>query len=186
MTHALGSIASYFVAVLLLLAPLFFHEMGHWVALHRMQVPVIQYWIGLGPTLARFGGLRIGMLPIGGAVVPHPEKFQQLNSQQRIVVALAGPAASIIYGIVLWCVWVLNQEFHWAGALLKLAELNFMLAVANLIPLPPLDGFQAWVAWRELLAKPLAPRTLWLAQRAGSGLVYGVGFFVLGLAFTKY
>lgn len=185
MTHYLLTASAFLIAIFLVVAPLIFHEMGHWVALHRYGVPVTQYWIGLGPSIFRWKSIRIGMLPVGGAVVPDTAKYLTLQGRQKMVVALAGPAASLLYGAVAWCTWLLNQEYKSAAALLDIAYLNFLLAGANLLPIPPLDGFQAWTAWREGNGIALSEKAVILAQRAGSGLVYGVGFMALGLVFFK-
>jgi membrane-associated protease RseP (regulator of RpoE activity) len=173
----------FFLAVLLAASPLVIHEMGHWAVLRRLGVPVDQVWIGLGPMIAKWRGLRIGMLPIGGAVVPRPEAYQALAPGQRMAVALAGPAASLLYGVLLFAV----AEWTRAGGTWKslelIAGLNFWLAALNLIPVPPLDGFQALCAWYERKGEPLSAPLLSFASRLGNGFVYGIGFFVLARAF---
>jgi len=172
-----------FLAVLLAASPLFIHEMGHWAMLRRYGVPVDQVWVGLGPMMAKWKGLRIGMLPIGGAVVPRPELFQALNPGKRMAVALAGPAASLLYGLLLLAAaeWT-HVGGTWKG-LEMIAYLNFWLAALNLVPVPPLDGFHALCAWYERKGDPLGAPLLALASRVGNGFIYGVGFFVLAKAF---
>lgn len=171
------------LAIFWVLTPLFFHEMGHWVVLRRYGVPVKEHWLGLGPAVAQVGAWRIGMLPVGAALVPEPEAYAALPPLARVQVALAGPAASLLYGVVSLVVYLLNTDMPGAKALYLLSGLNFLLGLLNLVPVPPLDGFQAYKAWREHRNQPLNPRALEVANRAGSGLVYGVGFFVLGLFF---
>lgn len=165
--------------------PLLFHEMGHWVVLRRHNVPVVEHWLGLGPALLKMGRFRIGMLPIGGGVVPDKDLYEKLPPLTRMWVALAGPIASIIYGGIAFGLWHFNQELNGAHAILVVAELNFLLAAVNLIPIPPLDGFQAWACWKEHKGEPLSGSVQHLARRFGNGLVYGVGFLVLGLVFLK-
>ncbi len=171
-----------FLGAALALTPLVFHEMGHWVALHRRRVPVVEYWLGLGPVLFRWKKLRVGMLPIGGAVVPEPERYAALSAADKLTVALAGPAASLLYALVAMVVWYVDRTLPGAQALWLIAMLNLLLAGVNMLPVPPLDGFQALVQWQELRGKPFSATTLSRAYRLGNGLVYGVGFFVLGLA----
>lgn len=185
MTQQLLTLSFYALAVFLVIAPLIFHEMGHWAALRRFGVPVDQYWLGLGPALFKWGPFRVGMLPIGGAIVPRQSDYERLTPAQKIVVALAGPFASLIYGVVVWCAWLLNLEHLWAPAMLSIAQLNFLLVAINLLPIPPLDGFQALSNWLELRGRPLSPKAMATAQRAGSGLVYGFGFLILGLVFLN-
>lgn len=163
------------------LTPLLFHEVGHWVVLRRLGVPVAEYWLGLGPMLFKLGRFRVGMLPIGGAVVPEPAPYAKLTAPQKMAVALAGPIASLWYAGIALCVWWVNQELAGAQGLWLVSMLSMVLAGVNLLPIPPLDGYQAYVNWREIQGRPLS--ALWLnrAERLGSGLVYGVGFWVLGL-----
>jgi len=170
------------LGAVLALTPLVFHEMGHWVALRRFNVPVTEYWMGLGPVLLRLGKLRVGMLPIGGAVVPHAEQYAALSAKEKLIVTLAGPFASLLYAVVSLGVWYLERSMPGSDALWLIGTLNLLLAGLNMIPVPPLDGFQAWVQFRELQGRPLSALTLGRAYRFGNGLVYGVGFFVLGLA----
>jgi Zn-dependent protease len=135
--------------------------------------------------MLQWRNLRIGMLPIGGAIVPVIAEYEQLPASKKLWVALAGPCASVLYGLVIWCAWLLNQQYRWAPAMHTIAELNFALAAINLMPIPPLDGFNALVSWLEMRGRPITLRTLTVAHRAGSGLVYGVGFLILGLALLR-
>lgn len=179
----LVSVSIFLLAAFLVVAPLMFHEMGHWAALRRFGVPISQFWVGLGPVLVKLGRLRIAMLPIGGAVVPSPLEYRQLAPKQRTIVALSGPAASVVYGVIIWCAAVLARGTPAGLTLGMVAHLNFLLAGINLLPIPPLDGYQAWENWRAHRATPVSEAARKLAARLGSGLVYGVGFLVLGLVF---
>ncbi len=173
------------LSILLVLSPLVVHEMGHWAVLHRYRVPVIQYWLGLGPALLHLGSLRIGMLPIGGAVVPEPQAWGALAPRSKMWVALAGPLLSLAYALVLLGAWYLLPVAHGWDALLGVAGLSAFIAVVNLVPVPPLDGFQALAAWREDRGVPFSARTMHVAHRLGAGMVYGVGFFVLAKVFFR-
>lgn len=174
-----------FFGLFLAVAPLVFHEMGHWAVLSRYGVPVTEYWLGLGPVLFRWKKFRIGMLPIGGAVVPDSTQYAALAPGQRMAVALAGPAASALYGLVALAGWYFFQNGKHTEVLYLIAMCNFALAGLNLLPVPPLDGFQALCSWLEMDNRPLSQRALGWAYRAGNGLVYGVGFMLLGLALLR-
>lgn len=173
-------------AVLLVLSPLLIHELGHWALLRRANVPVVQTWIGLGPAIAHIGKLRIGMLPIGAAVMPESKSYFALSPMQRVWIALAGPIASFGYGALLVAiVYLLPQGTGHLSfeLLLPVAYLNFFLGCLNLLPIPPLDGFQAYRFWREHQGRPIPAPIERLALRLGNGLVYGIGFFVLAKVF---
>lgn len=175
--------ALFSLALLLVLSPLLIHEMGHWALLNRYRVPVVQTWVGLGPAIAHVGKLRIGMLPIGAAVMPDPEKFEALSAQKKMWIALAGPIASFLYGFVLVAIVLGLQENSSIGTydlLLPVAYISFFLGGLNMIPLPPLDGYQAYRFWREHNGRPIKAKIQNIAMRLGNGLVYGIGFFVLG------
>jgi membrane-associated protease RseP (regulator of RpoE activity) len=167
------------IAVVLLAAALVFHEMGHWALLRRYGVRVREYWLGLGPVVLRMGSLRVGMLPIGAAVVPQAQAYAALEPRQRMYVALAGPAASALYGMALGLAALAGLQTPGMPGLLLLAGLNLFIAALNVLPVPPLDGFQALAAWRESRGRPFAPAALGWAYRLGNGVIYGVGFLVL-------
>ena len=75
---------SLFVACFLVVFSLIAHEMGHWVVLRRLHVPVLEWWVGLGPAIFRWRTLRIGMLPIGASVYPEPVGYQALSPRARM------------------------------------------------------------------------------------------------------
>lgn len=172
-------------ALLLVLSPLLIHEAGHWAVLHRHRVPVTEAWIGLGPAIFRWKRIRIGMLPIGAALVPEPVAFGQMPAKGRLLTALAGPLASLIYGLTLLSVvYTLPASGDKTlDLLLPVAYLNFVLAGVNILPIPPLDGFHVYKAWREMKDRPLSPRITRVAHRLGNGFVFGIGFFVLAKFF---
>lgn len=172
-----------FLAILLAASPLLIHELGHWAVLRRHNVPVDEVWLGLGPMILKWRGVRIGMLPIGGAVVPRPAEYKALPPGARMAVALAGPVASLLYGLLLLAAARLTPAgASWTGLEL-IAGLNFWLAALNLIPVPPLDGFHALCAWYEKKGEPLGAPILAYASRLGNGFIYGIGFFVLARVF---
>lgn len=167
------------------ISPLLIHEMGHWMLLHRAKVPIEEYWIGLGPVIFKYRKLRVGMLPIGGAIVPEAERYKLLTSRQRMHVALGGPIASFIYGFSALAVWAAYSDVGGIHASYTIAMLNFFLALVNIIPIPPLDGFQAFVSYREDRGRPLSGRVLSAAYRLGNGFVYGIGFLIVGSVFFR-
>ncbi len=173
------SLLSLFAAIFLVVFSLIAHEMGHWVVLRRLNVQVLQWWLGLGPAIMHLGRYRIGMLPIGASVYPDPEQYAALSTRQRMAVALGGPIGSAAYGLALL---VAANQVHFAigkHGLEQLAVANFMIALFNMVPVPPLDGFALLEALLERIGRPLSPRGKAFSYRIGNGLVYGLGFFVL-------
>lgn len=167
------------VACFLVIFSLIAHEMGHWVVLRRLGVPVLEWWVGLGPAIFKWGNLRIGMLPIGACVYPEPVGYQALTTRARMAVALGGPVGSAVYGLSLLVAATRVEFAIGQHGLQSLALANFTIALFNLIPVPPLDGFQLLEALMEHLGRPVSPRAKALSYRLGNGLVYGLGFFVL-------
>lgn len=171
------------IAVLLVLCSLLVHEAGHWALLRRYAVPVHEIWLGLGPVLARIGRLRIGMLPIGASLAPDAAAFEGLPARQRVLVALAGPLASAIYASALLAGARYVDDVAGARGLEMLGQLNLLLAMANVLPIPPLDGWHAYAGLSQMCGHPFSDRSKRLAYRMGNGLVYGIGFLILGKVF---
>jgi Zn-dependent protease len=149
-----------------------FHEAAHGFVAHRLGDDTA-FRLGrvtLNPIrhIDPFGTVVLpGMLLLVGAPVlfgyakPVPVKFSALQHPRRdtILVAAAGPASNIalalISGLAFHLVGYLPAgSAQWVADNLRNALiLNVMLAVFNLIPLPPLDGGRILVA---LLPEPVA------------------------------
>ncbi|MBC8741716.1 hypothetical protein F6X40_34715 [Paraburkholderia sp. UCT31] len=166
---------AYFFAVLSVLLA---HELGHWVQMYRLHIPLRRLTLGMGPSLRIYGRLHVGIFPIGAAVAPDAKAWEAASHVDRFTVAIGGPIASFIFGGVLLAVGMLYPAT--LQGLSAMAWMHFVLGMANLVPVPPLDG---WVAASELsaiLGRPLSPFAKEVANRAGSGLLYGLGFYLIG------
>jgi Zn-dependent protease len=83
-----------------------------------------------------------------GYAKPVPVNFQRLNHPRRdmVLVAAAGPAMNILLAVIsaglIHLAYVLpDSASQWAGeTLVRSILLNLILAVFNMIPMPPLDG----------------------------------------------
>lgn len=155
------------VFILALFACVVAHEYGHVLAARRYGI----------------GTRDITLLPIGGvaSIERIPEK-----PGQELVIALAGPAVNVVIAIVLFAVFGANmdpdrmvravedQKLDFAT---RLAVVNIVLVVFNLIPAFPMDGgrvLRALLSYR--LDRLQATR---IAARIGQAAAFGLGF--LGL-----
>lgn len=174
---------SLIVALFLVGFSLIAHEMGHWVVLRRLQVPVTQWWFGLGPSIFKWGRVHIGLFPIGASVVPEPTLYAKLSSRARMAVALGGPIGSALYGLSLLEAASRVSIPIGQHGLEALAMANFMIALFNMIPIPPLDGFHLLDALLEHVGRPLSTKAKDVCYRVGNGVVYGLSFFALARLF---
>ena len=101
-----------------IVAMLFIHEMGHYIA-------------------ARQRGMSVGMptfIPFVGAWVAL--KDQPRDAETEAYIGLAGPMLGSVGAIAAWFL-ARDGGVHW---LLAVAYTGFFINLINMIPLPPLDG----------------------------------------------
>lgn len=108
--------------VLLLGIVIFFHELGHFLVAKWRGITVLKFSLGMGPELAGFtrGGTRycLSWVPLGGFVQmagDHPaedgsipeggrEQFLTHPWFGRVLVAVAGPAANLVFAFLTYVV----------------------------------------------------------------------------------
>lgn len=188
-----GLLVLTFISLLLALTV---HEASHAWAASRLGDPTAQmqgrlslnplvHIDPIGTVLLPLVAFMLGA-PIIGWAKPVPVDFRYLEQPRRdfMWIALAGPASNIVLAVLASLLLRATALLPVATSGLQLAEplaifaftflrINVLLAVFNMIPVPPLDGSNVVAAWlpRELAYK-------WDQVRP-----YGI-FILYGLMFT--
>jgi Zn-dependent protease len=171
------------------------HEVAHgWMAryfgdrtaelLGRLSLNPLRHIDPVGTVLVP-GLLLVAGGPLFGWAKPVPVATGALRNPRRamIVVALAGPAANVLMA-VMWCgvlaviarSTVNDTLDYWIGLMAQAGIVtNVVLAVFNLLPIPPLDGGRVLSG---LLPPHLSAR---LDSVAPAGLIIVMGLSVFGL-----
>jgi Zn-dependent protease len=128
--------------------------------------------------ISLFGTIILPLLVGFGWAKPVPVNFSVLSRDQMFKVALAGPASNLLLAVALA---VAFHLFHLAalpliGFFVRLVIFyNIVLAVFNLLPIPPLDGS------RIVDAKLTSPEAIATYRKFSQyGMVILVGFLFLG------
>jgi len=138
-----------------------FHELAHSIIARNYGIPM------RGITLFIFGGVA--------EMTDEPP-----NAKSEFMMAIAGPIASFSLSAIFYLIYFLFQDGILtpavSGVLAYLSEINFILAVFNLVPAFPLDGGRVlrsllW-AWKK--------RLRW-ATRISSNIGSGFGVFLIAL-----
>jgi Zn-dependent protease len=139
--------------VLVLLIPvllfaLVFHEFSHgWVA-NKLGDPTAKYAgrLTLNPMahLDLFGSLMILFVGFGWAKpVPVDSRYLANPRTDMMKIAFAGPASNLLLAFIAGSIIRLTGNMGvLSSMLIMFAQINIMLAVFNMIPIPPLDGSQ--------------------------------------------
>ena len=128
--------------------------------------------------ISLFGTIILPFLVHFGWAKPVPVNFSVLSRKQIFMVAAAGPASNLILAAVLAAVFHIFglQPANPVGSFLLLSVLfNIILAVFNLLPVPPLDGS------RIVFACLKSPQAVNIYRKfARSGMFILIAFLLLG------
>ena len=175
-------ITMYLSTLPIFLVSLTIHEYAHgWVAYRCGDDTAKRLGrLTLNPLahISLFGTIILPLIAHFGWAKPVPVNFAVLTKREIFQVAVAGPASNILLAVVL------ALSFHLfrlktlpaIGNFVLLGILfNLILAVFNLLPIPPLDGSKMVYA---CLKSPEAIR--FYMNYARYGMIVLIGFLVLG------
>jgi len=175
------------IEVLILLIPvlvfaLVFHEFSHaWVA-NKLGDPTARYSgrLTLNPLahLDPFGSLMILFVGFGWAKpVPVDSRYLANPRVDMMKIAFAGPAANLLLAFVGGT--IIRTDLVSGSITLMLllfTQINIMLAVFNMIPIPPLDGSQIFSS----IMMRRYPELVYKLQMYGPQILLGlimIGYF---------
>lgn len=188
--------------VLLLGGLIFVHELGHFIVAKALRVKVVKFSIGFGPRLL---GVKRGeteyllsLLPLGGYVkmagddpsqVPDPADqgrgFLEQSPSRRFAIAAAGPAANLIFPVLIYLALLLAQN----GSLTpgptvgtvspgSPAEAAGLRSGDRIVAVSTADGREQPVRWFDDLRRLVSPhpgeRLAFKVERAGKSLEFSI------------
>lgn len=152
------------IMVFVMTLSLSFHEFAHaWMA-NRLgdDTAALAGRLTLNPLrhLDPIGAVTFLLVGVGWAkpVPVNPNRFTRTKSLKRgmFLTSIAGPLSNIILGTLAWILFcavytvilLTNRSGNMTGTLVTLFytlfSLNMLLAVFNLLPIPPLDGYRVF------------------------------------------
>jgi membrane-associated protease RseP (regulator of RpoE activity) len=171
------------------------HESGHFLAARWLRIPVRRVTFGHGPilwrrSLGRDSEFVLRAVPTGMAIgVPgrrDPDGTMRRPLSQDVLLAVGGPVASFVFaGVLLAAAQIVFLPLGFQYWLTASALLSVALAVANLIPLPGLDGGHLLLLGLARLGIQLSPQRELRVQRLGVNLLAAGCLVVLGIALAR-
>ncbi len=112
----MGTLYQIFVFIVVFLAVVFFHELGHFTLAKMNGIGVKEFMLGFGPKIAKFKKgetlYSLRAIPLGGAVVmkgegeesDEPDSFAAKARWRRLSVMFAGPFMNLLFALVLFVI----------------------------------------------------------------------------------
>jgi len=153
------------------------HEISHAYVAYKLGDPTAKLMgrMTLNPRvhLTRAGTFAMLLLPIGWAnpVIINPRNFKH-PSRDTVIVSLAGPISNLLMAFIGAFILVLFYRFPISNGALGNAvdeiciiftQLNILLFIFNLLPIPPLDGSKIITSWLPYRAR----EWLWRVEQYG-------------------
>ncbi|MFC1782055.1 site-2 protease family protein [Planctomycetota bacterium] len=177
-----AEIINYLLTIAIFLVSLTIHEFAHaWTAyIYGDDTAKRMGRLTLNPIahISLVGTIIVPLIANFGWAKPVPVNFAVLNKKQIFNVSAAGPLSNIILAFILAGVFHVLQlkEHATVGNYVLLGILfNLILAVFNLLPIPPLDGSR--MVYAQLKSPPAIKAYNKFAQY---GVFVLIGFLVLG------
>ncbi|MGC6514850.1 MAG: site-2 protease family protein [Myxococcota bacterium] len=145
----------YGILIAVMLASVVLHELGHALAATWQgdPTPSSEGHLTLDPSVHMGPVALVMLLVMGmtwGSCPVDPRRFRD-GRTGRALVAAAGPAVNLVLGllmapVVVWSASVWGGDHTVPRALMMAGALNIAMALFNLVPVPPLDGFEIGAA----------------------------------------
>lgn len=194
MTNLFGGIGNWLIGLLYslpgILIGLVMHEFAHALAADRLGDPTPRSMgrLTLNPVahIDPLGLLMLFIARFGWAkpVMTNPAKYR-IKRFGFAIVGLAGPLTNLLLAtaiffsfLALYTNAVLPYNHFLMQIMLNAAYVNAALFVFNLIPIPPLDGYN--ILKDVLLVRVVNPKALWNFERYGQFLLIA---FIVGTSY---
>ncbi len=180
-------------SIAILIMSVVIHEVSHGYAALMMGDVTAKYAgrLTLNPIkhLDPFGSVILPILMaiissggfIFGWAKPVPYNLYNLKNQRwgELIVAIAGPLSNIlvaiVFGLLIRFAPILSLPIAFVEISLTVVIINLVLAVFNLVPIPPLDGSKVLFS---VLPTDISQKTRNFMQRYGLILIFIFIFFV--------
>ncbi len=162
------------------------HEFAHALAADRLGDPTPRMTgrLTLNPIahIDPLGFLMLIVAKFGWAkpVMTNPSRYK-IKRFGYAIVGLAGPMMNLLLGLLFLFLYmffatraVLPMDHFLMYILLYAIQINVILMVFNLIPIPPLDGYN--ILKDALLIRVVRPQTLWNFERYGQFILLALVF----------